>query len=124
MSILAKKTESKVIRLLAQCLPYFDELANLKMTAEDAFDVRQAENNFHRIVKCNVRKQNEPLTMNCFPVTKAYLYVLVVWPEVQELMEYEWFRPECILYQAVSEQQYFDSAYFVPLKRIIEIEIN
>jgi hypothetical protein len=48
-------------------------------------------------------------------------YVLVLWPEVQELMDYKWFRAECILYQAFDDQKYLSSAYFIPLRRIIEI---
>jgi hypothetical protein len=50
------------------------------------------------------------------------LYVLIKWPFVQDLMEYSWFRLECILYQAFEEQEYLDSAYFVPLKRIYEVK--
>jgi hypothetical protein len=49
------------------------------------------------------------------------LYILIKWPFVQDLMTYEWFRPECLLYQAFEEQEHLDSAYFVPLKRIYEI---
>ena len=49
------------------------------------------------------------------------LYVLVLWPEVQELMEYDWFRKECILYNAFDDQEYLSSAYFVPYTRILEI---
>jgi hypothetical protein len=108
---------------LAKCLPYFDELDNLKMTSEDAFDAREAENNLRRIIEGGAYKGKEIFTMNSFSVTRIDLYVLVLWPEVQNLMEYKWFRPESILYQARSEQQHFDSAYFVPLNRIIEIEI-
>jgi hypothetical protein len=51
-----------------------------------------------------------------------HLYVLITWPWVQELMEYNWFRNECILYQAFDEQQHLDSAYFVPIVRLSEIE--
>lgn len=48
------------------------------------------------------------------------LYVLVKWPFVQDLMEQSWFRAECILYQSFDEQEYLDSAYFVPLKRLYQ----
>jgi len=48
------------------------------------------------------------------------LYVLVKWPFVQNLMDADWFRAECILYQAFDDQEYFDSAYFVPLHRFFE----
>jgi hypothetical protein len=119
MSILASQTEKRALNLLVQCLPHLEKLQDAKMTAEDAFDVRQAENNFHRIID---GKQDNPLTINCLPVTKPYLYVLVIWPEVQELMEFEWFREECTLYQAPYGQKYLSSAYFVPLRRIIEID--
>jgi hypothetical protein len=50
------------------------------------------------------------------------LYILVKWPFVQDLMEYDWFRSECLLHQAFEEQEYLDSAYFVPLKRIYEVK--
>jgi hypothetical protein len=49
------------------------------------------------------------------------LYELVLWPEVQELMEYNWFREECILYNAFGDQLYLDSAYFVPFARLQKI---
>ncbi|SFS62124.1 hypothetical protein SAMN04487890_102463 [Mucilaginibacter polytrichastri] len=48
-------------------------------------------------------------------------YILVEWPFVQDLMEYDWFRQECYLHQAFGDQPYLDSAYFVPLIRLIEI---
>ena len=46
-------------------------------------------------------------------------YVLVTWPESQNLMEEPWFREECYLCQSNGEQEHFDSAYFVPIKRIL-----
>jgi len=49
-------------------------------------------------------------------------YVLIFWPYVQELMGYDWFCAECILYMAFDGQPPHDSAYFVPLERIKEIE--
>ena len=49
-------------------------------------------------------------------------YELVLWPEVQELMEYPWFRKECYLMQGVEDQAHFDSSYFVPKKRLWEVE--
>ena len=49
------------------------------------------------------------------------LYVLVKWPFVQDLMGYEWFRKECYLHNAFHDQEYLDSAYFVPITRIMEI---
>ena len=47
-------------------------------------------------------------------------YVLILWPEVQELMEYPWFRQECYLLNAFEEQAYYYSAYFVPEERYNE----
>tara|TARA_Y100001938_G_C7851951_1_gene311250 strand:- start:62 stop:433 length:372 start_codon:yes stop_codon:yes gene_type:complete len=44
-------------------------------------------------------------------------YILILWPEVQEYMEEEWFNKEAILYQAIrDEQEHLDSAYFIPEK--------
>ena len=48
-------------------------------------------------------------------------YILVPWPESQDYMEYSWFRKEAILYQAMDEQEYLDSAYFIPEHRLEEI---
>ncbi len=45
-------------------------------------------------------------------------YVLVQWPESQEFMEEEWFDEEAILALG-SEDKTGDSAYFIPIKRII-----
>ncbi|HEY8931424.1 MAG TPA: hypothetical protein VIM55_19630 [Mucilaginibacter sp.] len=42
------------------------------------------------------------------------VYVLILWPYVQELMGYDWFRAECILYMPFDDQTRHDSAYFVP----------
>jgi len=50
------------------------------------------------------------------------LYVLIRWPFVQDLMDYDWFREESILYQAFEDQEYLDSSYFVPVTRLHEIE--
>jgi hypothetical protein len=50
-------------------------------------------------------------------------YVLVLWPWVQELMEYPWFRTECYLLQGWKGQEHYESpaAYFVPTKRINDL---
>jgi hypothetical protein len=48
-------------------------------------------------------------------------YVLVIWPWVQELMSYDWFRKECYLMQGWESQDHCDSSYFVPKKRIMEL---
>ena len=50
------------------------------------------------------------------------MYVLVLWPEVQALMEYEWFEPECLLYVALPGQYPLESAYFIPFYRLYGIE--
>lgn len=44
MSILSNKTEKAALTILARTLKYFDQLAQLAMTAEDSFDARSAEN--------------------------------------------------------------------------------
>tara|TARA_R100000808_G_C2065591_1_gene95181 strand:- start:406 stop:558 length:153 start_codon:yes stop_codon:yes gene_type:complete len=45
-------------------------------------------------------------------------YILILWPEVQDYMEEEWFNKEAILYQAMrDEQEHLDSAYFIPENR-------
>jgi hypothetical protein len=43
-------------------------------------------------------------------------YVVVTWPDVQELMEEEWFEAEAIL---DVDCKFGDSAYFIPLKRAL-----
>ncbi len=45
-------------------------------------------------------------------------YCLIQWPESQDFMEEDWFEEEAILYQA-NDQEHLDSAYFIPLKRLI-----
>jgi hypothetical protein len=45
-------------------------------------------------------------------------YVLVQWPESQELMEEDWFDEEAI-FCGGSEDKTGSSAYFVPIKRLI-----
>jgi hypothetical protein len=45
-------------------------------------------------------------------------YILVTWPESQELMDKEWFN-ECILAQDIEGHvEVGSSAYFVPVTRI------
>ena len=44
-------------------------------------------------------------------------YAVITWPEVQELMEEDWFDEEAIL---DNSGKFGSSAYFVPLKRIIK----
>lgn len=49
-------------------------------------------------------------------------YLLVKWPYVQDLMDYEWFRAECYLHQAFDDQPYLPLAYFVPIARILALK--
>ena len=44
-------------------------------------------------------------------------YIVIIWPDIQELMEEDWFDEEAIL---DSSGKFGSSAYFVPLKRIIK----
>nr|WP_067059984.1 hypothetical protein [Mucilaginibacter sp. L294] len=53
MSHLSTATEQKAILLLAKCLPNFEALAILNMTAEDAFYIRSAENLIKGIIEAN-----------------------------------------------------------------------
>lgn len=48
-------------------------------------------------------------------------FTLVLWPESQNLMEYSWFRNECVLYQTFDGEEDHDSAYLVPNNRMEEI---
>jgi hypothetical protein len=50
------------------------------------------------------------------------IYELVRWPEVQRLTELPWFREECYLLQALSDQKHIDSAWFVPKQRLDELQ--
>lgn len=43
-------------------------------------------------------------------------YVVVQWPESQELMEEDWFEEEAIL---DTEGRFGSSAYFIPLDRLL-----
>ena len=55
---------------------------------------------------------------NCYAETKKE-YVIITWPDSQELMDEEWFDDECIL---INEDpllsQVGSSAYFVPIARL------
>jgi len=53
MSILANKTERAAIKALASTLKYFGCLAQLNMTAEDAFTAKAAENHIRSIIETN-----------------------------------------------------------------------
>ena len=43
-------------------------------------------------------------------------YTIVQWPDVQELMDEEWFEEEAVL---DIEGNFGDSAYFIPIKRLL-----
>lgn len=45
-------------------------------------------------------------------------YILVQWPESQDLMEYDWFQEEAIL---DNSENAISSSYFIPEERIIEV---
>jgi len=51
MSRLAKTTEPKALRVLLHTLPFFGQLEHLRMSAQDAFDARQAENLLRGIIE-------------------------------------------------------------------------
>lgn len=61
---------------------------------------------------------NTPEEVNTLLNNVSSSYVLVEWPDSQELMEAEWFAEEAILALG-SEYKTGSSAYFIPLKRII-----
>lgn len=48
------------------------------------------------------------------------MYKLIMFPEVQALMNYRWFTKECFLAQPINDNQNWvgSSAYFVPIERI------
>jgi hypothetical protein len=65
-------------------------------------------------------KKNPSMPFN--PEMIEELYVLVRWPDVQELMGYEWFHQECFLCQSNDDQEDLSSAYFVPISRIMAVK--
>ena len=50
------------------------------------------------------------------------IYMLIKWPESQLLMDEEWFDRECHLADMVKDPEVGNSAYFVPVKRMIVLE--
>lgn len=56
--------------------------------------------------------------VNKFLDTVYESYILVQWPDSQELMEAEWFAEEAILALG-SEDKTGNSAYFIPINRLI-----
>lgn len=50
------------------------------------------------------------------------IYMLVKWPESQLIMDEEWFDKECHLADMERDPDVGSSAYFVPVKRLNELE--
>ena len=50
------------------------------------------------------------------------IYMLIKWPESQLLMDEEWFDKECHLADMERDPEVGSSAYFVPVKRMNELE--
>jgi len=53
MSNLANHPEQKALKVLAKTLRFFDDTAHLNMTANDAFQAREAENIIKGIIENN-----------------------------------------------------------------------
>ncbi|MBO9681965.1 MAG: hypothetical protein J7502_04750 [Flavisolibacter sp.] len=53
----------------------------------------------------------------------AEAFMLVIWPESQIYMDEEWFQEEAILALGI-ENSVGCAAYFIPLKRIIDFDID
>lgn len=50
-------------------------------------------------------------------------YEIVQWPEIQDLMDYTWFREECLLLNSEEQLEEFgSSAYLVPKERLMELD--
>ena len=58
------------------------------------------------------------MTINENKLNATWVYVLVKWPESQELMEYKWFNEEASL---ADSEKFGSSAYFIPIIRWNEI---
>lgn len=71
--------------------------------------------------KLNLSKINK--TVNLSKVLKLAIdgYTLVTWPDVQEYMGKDWFEREAIL---EVEGNFGNSAYFIPIKRIVDTDID
>jgi hypothetical protein len=53
MSILSERTERKALLALARTLKYFEKLDQLKVSNEDAFAIRHAENLINGTIESN-----------------------------------------------------------------------
>jgi hypothetical protein len=58
MPILAEKTDKNALYEIAKTLRFFENLSDLKMSAEDAFKCRTAENAVRGIIETNGYKAN------------------------------------------------------------------
>lgn len=50
------------------------------------------------------------------------IYMLIKWPESQLIMDEEWFDRECHLADMARDSEVGNSAYFVPVKRMVILE--
>lgn len=67
------------------------------------------------ISEANLRIENEPDVHNYLDMARE-AYIPVTWPDVQDLMEEEWFDEEAIL---DVDNKFGPSAYLVPLKYLL-----
>ncbi len=75
-------------------------------------------------VKTGGRNENIEIARVCADVIEddPANYVLVRWPESQELMDEEWFDSECYLASNPhTYQEVGNSAYFVPANRMLSL---
>ena len=52
------------------------------------------------------------------------VYVLVKWPQSQLIMDEEWFGRECHLADMNVDPEVGNSAYFIPVQRMVDLEIK
>ena len=80
--------------------------------------------NFEKAMECVGQALFEQYDKNLPNEVKTLLtaihksYVLVAWPESQTFMDEDWFKNEAI-FCGGSEDKTGDSAYFIPINRII-----
>jgi hypothetical protein len=51
-------------------------------------------------------------------------YVIITWPESQNLMLYDWFNKCHLINDEKGLEEYGSSAYFVPLNKIKELNLE
>jgi hypothetical protein len=49
------------------------------------------------------------------------LFVVVAWPYVQDLFDYDWFESECYLQLSEQESDVTPVSYFVPISRLLAL---